>query len=109
MGVLIIAEAGVNHNGCYDLAIQLCDAAKNAGVDAIKFQTWKTENIVTSSAELASYQEKNIENKNETQFQMLKKLELTENMHDELIRYCNDKNIQFLRNEKYFYSIILAY
>ncbi len=96
MGVLIIAEAGVNHNGCYDLAIQLCDAAKNAGVDAIKFQTWKTENIVTSSAELASYQEKNIENKNETQFQMLKKLELSYEDFSNIKKYCDSIGLVFL-------------
>ena len=64
--VYIIAEAGVNHNGKLDLALKLCDAAKEAGVDAIKFQTWKTENIVTKTAELASYQENNISDKKKT-------------------------------------------
>ena len=55
----IIAEAGVNHNGRLDLALKLCDAAKAAGVDAVKFQTWKTEKIVTKSAAKAAYQKEN--------------------------------------------------
>ena len=59
MSVYIIAEAGVNHNGRLDLALKLCDAAKEAGVDAVKFQTWKTENIVTASARQAAYQTEN--------------------------------------------------
>ena len=59
MSVYIIAEAGVNHNGKLDLALKLCDAAKEAGVDAVKFQTWKTENIVTAQARQAAYQTKN--------------------------------------------------
>lgn len=58
MRAYIIAEAGVNHNGNLDLAFRLCEEAKKAGVDAVKFQTWKTEKIVTCSAQLASYQEK---------------------------------------------------
>ena len=59
MSVYIIAEAGVNHNGKLDLALKLCDAAEEAGVDAVKFQTWKTEKIVTKSAAKAAYQEEN--------------------------------------------------
>ncbi len=96
MGVLIIAEAGVNHNGSFDIAIQLCDEAKKAGVDAIKFQTWKTENIVTESAMLASYQENNIEEKNETQFQMLKKLELSYNDFINIKKHCDSIGLVFL-------------
>ena len=58
--VYIIAEAGVNHNGRLDLAIQLCDAAKAAGVDAVKFQTWKTELIIAKNTEMADYQKANL-------------------------------------------------
>ena len=59
MAVYIIAEAGVNHNGRLDLALRLCDVAKAAGVDAVKFQTWKTEKIVTQTAAKATYQVEN--------------------------------------------------
>lgn len=96
MSVFIIAEAGVNHNGRLDLALKLCDKAKEAGVDAIKFQTWITENIVTQSADLASYQEKNIATKSDTQFQMLKKLELSFNDFIEIQKYCTNIGLQFL-------------
>ena len=94
--VFIIAEAGVNHNGNLDLAIMLCDAAKEAGVDAIKFQTWKTENIVTKSASLATYQEDNLLESFDNQFEMLKKLELSYNNFISLKEYCNHINIKFL-------------
>lgn len=93
--VCIIAEAGVNHNGDVEIAKRLVDCAAEAGADIIKFQTFKAENLAIEKAEKANYQ-KNTTGGEETQFQMLKKLELTENMHDELIRHCNDKNIQFL-------------
>ena len=93
--VCIIAEAGVNHNGDLEIAKRLVDCAAEAGADIIKFQTFKAENLAIEKAEKANYQ-KDTTGVEETQFQMLKKLELTENMHDELIRYCNDKNIQFL-------------
>lgn len=93
--VFIIAEAGVNHNGNLLLAKRLIDAAIDAGVDAVKFQTWKTELIVTKSAQQATYQMENtgIE---ESQFDMLKKLELTYADFRELKRYCDEKEITFM-------------
>ncbi len=96
MSVFIIAEAGVNHNGSLDLALKLCDKAKEAGVDAIKFQTWITDNIVTKSTDLASYQKINIVTKSESQFQMLKKLELSFNDFIEIQKYCISIGLQFL-------------
>jgi N-acetylneuraminate synthase len=92
---LIIAEAGVNHNGDIHLAKKLIDVAADAGVDYVKFQTFKTENLVSKSAKKATYQ---IENTKEegSQFDMLKKLELDVNAHHILIDYCQQKKIQFL-------------
>lgn len=94
--VFIIAEAGVNHNGDKNLALRLCDAAKAAGVDAVKFQTWKTEKIVTKSAALAEYQENNISDKSASQFDMLKQLELSYSEFEAIRDYCNQIGIQFL-------------
>lgn len=91
----IIAEAGVNHNGRLDLALKLCDAAKAAGVDAIKFQTWKTEKIVTKSAAKAAYQEENT-GAEQSQFEMLKALELSYPEFVQIRDYCNQIGIQFL-------------
>jgi N-acetylneuraminate synthase/N,N'-diacetyllegionaminate synthase len=96
MGVYIIAEAGVNHNGNFDLALKLCDEAKKAEVDAIKFQTWKTEKIVTSMAKLASYQEENLEDSVKSQYEMLKKLELTYRQFSMIKSYCQEIGIDFL-------------
>jgi N-acetylneuraminate synthase/N,N'-diacetyllegionaminate synthase len=96
MGVYIIAEAGVNHNGDINLAFRLCDEAKKAGVDAVKFQTWKTENLVTKSAPLATYQENNITSKSDSQFEMLKKLELSYDEFVEIQKYCNKIGVKFL-------------
>ena len=96
MSVYIIAEAGVNHNGDINLAYRLCDEAKKAGVDAVKFQTWKTENIVTKAAPLATYQENNITSKNDSQFEMLKKLELSYNEFVKIKEYCENKSLEFL-------------
>jgi len=93
--VFIIAEAGVNHNGSIDLAKKLIDIASNSGADAVKFQTFKTKNLAIKNLEKASYQ-KNTTNKKETQFNMLKKLELNKDMHLELINYCKKKNIIFI-------------
>lgn len=92
---LIIAEAGVNHNGSMETAKQLIDAAANAQVDYVKFQTFKADKIVTKSAKKATYQDTNTKN-SDSQFDMLKKLELSEDMHRELIEYCESKSIKFL-------------
>lgn len=93
--VLIIAEAGVNHNGSLEIAKRLVDEAVKAGVDIIKFQTFKAENLVSKSARQAEYQRRNIGNEDESQFSMLKKLELNEKQHLELIEYCKEKRIKF--------------
>lgn len=95
MSVFIIAEVGINHNGSIDLAKKLIDEASNAGADAVKFQTFKAKNLVIKNSEKANYQ-KNITNPKETQFNMLKKLELSKEMHLELIKYSKNKNIKFL-------------
>lgn len=93
--VLIIAEAGVNHNGSLELAKQLIDRAVEAGVDIIKFQTFKSEKLVSKAAKQAEYQQRNIGKKDEGQLAMLKKLELSQADHEELIAYCNEKGIRF--------------
>jgi len=93
--VFIIAEAGVNHNGSLKKALRLINVAANAGADAIKFQTFKAENIVTTHASKAEYQ-KNLSSKKETQFQMLKKLELTHKMHLACLAECKKKKIIFI-------------
>ncbi len=91
---LIIAEAGVNHNGRLDLALQLCDAAKESGADIVKFQTWKTENIITKNVAQAEYQARNTR-KQETQFDMLKKLELSYDEFRQIKEYCDKIGIIF--------------
>lgn len=94
--VLIIAEAGVNHNGSLDIAKKLVDKAVEAGVDIIKFQTFKAENLVSKSAKQAEYQKKNIgSSADDSQYNMLKKLELSEQDHQELMAYCKKKGIRF--------------
>lgn len=93
--VFIIAEAGVNHNGSMELAKKLVDVAVDANADAIKFQTFKAEKLVSKNAQKAEYQ-KNTTDSNETQFDMIKKLELDTSAHMELIEYCKEKNIIFL-------------
>lgn len=94
--VYIIAEGGVNHNGSIDLAFRLCNEAKKAGADAIKFQTWKTEKIVTRQAGLATYQEANINDKQESQYEMLKKLELSYKQFRKIREYCQYIGIEFI-------------
>jgi N,N'-diacetyllegionaminate synthase len=93
---IIIAEAGVNHNGSIELAKKLIDAAAEAGVDYVKFQTFKAEKLVSKSAPKAAYQANNTGDNSTGQFEMLKKLELDENTHLQLIDYCGKKNIKFL-------------
>lgn len=92
---LIIAEAGVNHNGSVELAKQLIDAAAEAGVDYIKFQTFKTENLVSRQAVKAEYQKRNTGETDDSQFSMLKKLELSPEQHVELMDYCREKKVRF--------------
>jgi len=92
---LIIAEAGVNHNGNINLAKKLIDAAASAGADYVKFQTFKAENLVQKDAKKAAYQLENTKN-NDSQFEMLKALELSYDSHFELIEYCKTKQIKFL-------------
>lgn len=91
---LIIAEAGVNHNGSIEMAKQLIDAAAVAGVDYVKFQTFKAEKLVTKEAKQAEYQQRNAAD--DSQYTMLKKLELSETQHEELIAYCKEKGVKFL-------------
>ena len=94
--VFIIAEAGVNHNGSIELAKKLIDIAVKAGVDAVKFQTFKATNLVSKNTKKAAYQKENMNDGDDSQFNMLKKLELDVDTHKELISYCNSKNIMFL-------------
>ena len=93
--VFIIAEAGVNHNGDLRIAEEMIDIAVKAGADAVKFQTFTAQNLVCMNAKKANYQLETT-NQSESQFEMLKKLELTLDMHKRLIEYCNQKNIMFM-------------
>ena len=93
--VFIIAEAGVNHNGDIDIAKKMVDKAVFSGVDAIKFQTFKTEKLVTGYADMAEYQKCTI-GKADSQFNMLKKLELSYENFIEIQEYCKHKKIMFL-------------
>ena len=102
---IIIAEAGVNHNGSIELAKQLVDKAVEAGVDYIKFQTFKASKLVTKAAKQAEYQQKNIGKEGNSQYQMLKKLELSPAEHEVLIDYCHQKGIKFFSTAFDFDSI----
>ena len=93
--VFIIAEAGVNHNGCIETAKKLIDVAAESGVDAVKFQTFKAENLVSKEAQKADYQQQTTDG-DESQFEMIKKLELDVDTHKKLMDYCVFKNIMFL-------------
>lgn len=102
---IIIAEAGVNHNGSIELAKQLVDKAVEAGVDYIKFQTFKASKLVTKAAKQAEYQQKNIGKEGDSQYQMLKKLELSPKDHEVLISYCRERGIKFFSTAFDFDSI----
>lgn len=104
---LIIAEAGVNHNGDINLAKKLIDAAVEAGVDYVKFQTFKASKLVSKDAQKAAYQKTNTQDTDDSQLSMLKKLELTNDMHDEIINYCCAKGIKFLSTPFDIDSIVL--
>ena len=93
--MFIIAEAGVNHNGSIELAKFLIDKAVEAGADAIKFQTFKSENLLTKDAKKAKYQKKTTGSE-ENQYTMIKRLELDYDGHKELIDYCHIRDIMFL-------------
>lgn len=91
----IIAEAGVNHNGDRDTACRLIDVAAAAGADAVKFQTFKADALVSKAAPKAEYQKK-LTDAGESQYDMIKKLELSEEDHRSLVKHCRDRGIQFL-------------
>ena len=95
MKIMIIAEAGVNHNGKLDLALKLCEKAKETGADAVKFQTFKTERLLTKNACLADYQKNSI-NKNNTQFDLIKKLELSFDDFKKVKEHCDLIKIEFM-------------
>ena len=94
--VIIIAEAGVNHNGNFDNAKKLILAAANAGADYVKFQTFKADKLVSREAQKAEYQKANLKEEGDSQYDMLKKLEMSEAWHYKLIKYANECGIKFL-------------
>ena len=95
MPTFIIAEAGVNHNGDLNLAKQLIDVAADAGADAVKFQTFRAEHVVSRHAPKAEYQTRTTDQA-ESQFEMIRKLELTETDHEALIAHAQARGIAFL-------------
>ncbi len=101
---LVIAEAGVNHNGRLDLALELCDQAKASGADVVKFQTWKTESLLTRKVEQADYQTVNT-GVDESQFDMLKKLELSYEDFRRIKNHCDDIGIVFSSTADEFESL----
>ena len=93
--VLIIAEAGVNHNGSLSLAKDLVDVAKECGADIVKFQSFKSSNLVLKDTKKTKYQNLN-SNKDDSQLDMLRRLELTFDQQIDLMNYCKKQNIEFL-------------
>ncbi|SIR42218.1 N-acetylneuraminate synthase [Pontibacter lucknowensis] len=93
---IIIAEAGVNHNGDMGLAKKLIDVAAEAGVDYVKFQTFKADKLVSKEAKKAAYQANNMQDSDSSQYNMLKQLELSEVQHHELLHYANSAGVKFL-------------
>lgn len=102
---IIIAEAGVNHNGSLELAKQLVKRAHEAGVDYVKFQTFKSEKVVSKNAKKADYQIENTGKQEESQLEMVKKLELSYNDHQILLDYCNELGVKFFSTAFDFDSI----
>ena len=94
--MIIIAEAGVNHNGSLELAMRMVEKAAEAGVDYVKFQTFKADKLVTRDAKKAEYQQKNMSGESDSQFEMLKALELSEEDHHILKDYCKKVGVGFL-------------
>ena len=94
--VLIIAEAGVNHNGNLELAKKLIDVAAKAGVDIVKFQTFKADKLVSRTAKKADYQGRNINDGDDSQYSMLKKLEIPDDWYNTLIEHCKISGVEFL-------------
>ena len=104
--VIIIAEAGVNHNGDLEIAKELIDIAAAAGADYVKFQTFRAEKVASKTADKAEYQKKATGNK-ESQLQMLKRLELSLDDHRILIEHCKNRSIKFLSTPFDLDSIVI--
>lgn len=102
----VLAEAGVNHNGEWDLAVELVRAAKRAGADAVKFQTFRASRLITSSAPKAAYQLRTT-NPSESQTEMLRRLELPEDWHPRLIDLCRTEGIDFMSTPYSFEDVDL--
>ncbi|MCM1337905.1 MAG: N-acetylneuraminate synthase [Candidatus Amulumruptor caecigallinarius] len=107
--ILIIAEAGVNHNGSLDTALRLVDAAADAGADVVKFQTFRASDLAAASARKATYQSHNAPSADDSQLAMLRKLELDEAAHSVLIERCRERGIRFLSTPFDFGSIELLH